>query len=49
MIRTNLWVLNGGITAVYCKNLTKDANTLPGRNAEFLMLKYVVHSTTTVF
>jgi hypothetical protein len=33
--------------AVYCENHTEHTNTLRGQNAEFCMLKEVVHIETT--
>jgi hypothetical protein len=36
------------IIAVYCENHNEHVNTLCGQNAEFLMLKQVVHIVTIV-
>jgi hypothetical protein len=42
-------MLFGGRYAVYCENRTEHINMLWGQNAEFSMLKRVVHIETTGF
>jgi hypothetical protein len=47
MTTTNRLMLFGGKVAVYCDNHMERTDTLCGQNAEFLMLKHVVHIITT--
>jgi hypothetical protein len=45
--KTNRLTLFGETVAIYCGNHTEHTDTLCGQNAEFSVLKQVVHIVTT--